>query len=94
MNKVSVVIGIVAIAVILFLGYMVFNQQQQIDDLSNAVEENQLQAEIDKEELKDQIDRKSNSGQYLRDFEADEEAFFDRMRRQEENYCKDYPKGC
>ena len=44
-------IGAVGIAVIIFLAYMVFNQQQQIDDLINSVEGNQLQAQEEKERL-------------------------------------------
>ena len=61
MNKGFIAVGTVAIAVIIFLGYMVFNQQQQIDVLIDSVEKNQLQAEIDKQELKDQSNSSGES---------------------------------
>jgi len=51
MNKLFILIGI---AVIIFLGVMVFNQQQQIDELSDSI--NQNAENIDKKENEIYID--------------------------------------
>ncbi len=91
MNKVSVVIGIVAIAVIIFLGYMVFNQQQQINDLSNSIDETKLQSEeeLGKLEKRRESDLRNQYNQRQQDIrDRKEQERLDYIRKQN---CKLYP---
>ena len=71
MSKLFISIGI---AVIIFLGFMVFNQQQQIDDLINSVEETQLQSENEGNSIRGIIDQREQ----------------ERKRREENQRWNDY----
>jgi Skp family chaperone for outer membrane proteins len=55
---IPVIVGIIVVVVLIFLSYMVFNQQKQIDDLINAVEENKSQNQKDLEQELIELERK------------------------------------